>query len=358
MSSQLPALPDLPPEYIAYDDGPRMAAVAVAMIVLSVVFVLLRLTSRRIQGLRLEVDDWIIIVGLAPVILLMITSIKLSQNGVGKHLTVVLLTDPAELERSQIVSKFAYTASIAAIKLSILTLYLRLFPTRFTKRVATGLAVTVSIWSLVVVLLALFQCTPIAKAWDTSIHGSCLNLENYFTGVAVTHILLDVLTLCLPIREVKGLQLRPWTKVAVTGIFAAGGFVTIIVLLVPTAIWTDIEIGVGVFCACVPTLRPLVLRLFGGQSRATQAVTKGLTHTGIRGKRSHIISPALEYLPAHGDDRDSFRSLMPHQLRNNGTAERRTNISATPTKTATAATAIPLHSISVHKEIRWEEERR
>ena len=64
--ASMPALPgaDLPPEELAKDKGPGLVAGNIVVAVLAVVAVLLRLWCRRLKGLKLGIDDWLIVAAL------------------------------------------------------------------------------------------------------------------------------------------------------------------------------------------------------------------------------------------------------------------------------------------------------
>ncbi|KAI1137726.1 hypothetical protein F5Y05DRAFT_413677 [Hypoxylon sp. FL0543] len=259
MASNPPNLPHLPSEdvspHVGPDDDPKIAAVAISMMVLSSILVFLRFTARSLQRGALGLDDWIILVSQALVILLLTTSIickkanihpymckentkgfLVSQNGVGLDLPLALrrVSDVENIRKWLYIKEFAYVISITFIKLSILALYTRLFPTRFTVRSAKCLALVTVVWLITAIIASLFQCKPITSNWKFALNGTrpaCSGMSKFFLAITISHIILDVFTLCLPIREIKGLQMRLWKKFAVSGIFIAGGFVTLISII-------------------------------------------------------------------------------------------------------------------------------
>lgn len=74
-------------------------------------------------------------------------------------------------------------------------------------------------------LSGIFQCSPIARAWNPLIEGTCLNLRAVFIGNAVPNIVTDILILTMPIYHVWKLQMRKSQRLALTGIFMLGAFV-------------------------------------------------------------------------------------------------------------------------------------
>ncbi|KAK8049052.1 hypothetical protein PG994_010782 [Apiospora phragmitis] len=230
-------LDDLPADFVSFNQGPVAERVAAAMMALSGGFVLLRLAARATRKARLGLDDWIILAALWTFI-----------------------------------SEITYGATITAVKLSILAMYDRLFPTKFMRRAVVSLAIVAMLWYLSVVLVVFFQCDPIPRSWGATAEGHCVDHYSYYTGLA------DVIILSLPIREVHRLQIVDWQKAAVCGMFLLGGFVTVVSIIrlkfvaelvntepgsdttvvVSTAIWSAVEVGVAIMCACLPTLQPLI----------------------------------------------------------------------------------------------------
>lgn len=63
-------------------------------------------------------------------------------------------------------SQMVYPTVIMTAKLSILSLYWRLFPTRFMKQGCIVLAVLTVMWWIAGVLVDIFQCSPVKKAFE------------------------------------------------------------------------------------------------------------------------------------------------------------------------------------------------
>ena len=66
------------------------------------------------------------------------------------------------------------------------------------------------VWCILVILLAIFRCQPIASAWSsnpTRDQVSCIPLRNLYYGTSSSNILLDILINILPARQIWHLQL-------------------------------------------------------------------------------------------------------------------------------------------------------
>ena len=194
--------------------------------------------------------------------------------------------------QSDYISTTLNLSTVTAVKLSVLFLYRRLFVTRNFRTVTTIVITICIIWWLVVVLLGCFRCLPVDSIWDILVLSRwCLDYGRYFLGALISSVLLDVFILCLPIYMVRRLQLPSKRKVIISGIFLLGagyvmnctcrlqltvrdnrscvaGILRITLVYSPgniarysrtrLEIWSTVETGIGIVCACLPTLSPLI----------------------------------------------------------------------------------------------------
>ncbi len=120
---------------------------------------------------------------------------------------------------------FVLNILLYTIKLSALSLYLRLFSAnkrfKLTVYVAMGIVVATALAFLLVTCL---QCIPLRILWQLDFqNGHCINIPRMaFIGVIV-NALTDVLVLCLPLPLIWRLHLPLRKKIGVTLIFASGG---------------------------------------------------------------------------------------------------------------------------------------
>jgi hypothetical protein len=119
---------------------------------------------------------------------------------------------------------------VTTIKLSVLLFYYRLFRIKLRLSIITFVVLSI-IWWIVVSLTSAFQCTPVQKAWDHSIPGTCIRAVGIFIVVQVVNIVLDIAILCLPISVVLGLRLSKAKKYSVAGTFALGGLWVLPIIL-------------------------------------------------------------------------------------------------------------------------------
>jgi len=131
-----------------------------------------------------------------------------------------------------------------------------------------------SLWWIIYILMAALQCRPLQAFWNKSIHGACLNSINFTLGIQAVNIMLDVAILGLPMRLVWRLH-RPWSeRLATAAVFLLGVFVVFASIyrfvaisysrgkdmtynVYRRAIWSFVEMCIGLTCSCLPTIRGL-----------------------------------------------------------------------------------------------------
>lgn len=115
-----------------------------------------------------------------------------------------------------------YSTTVGVIKISILLMYTRIFPTRGFRVAALVLGLVSVSWAIAIICVSIFQCTPIEKTWDPTVPGTCINLKGSFIGNAIPNILTDIAILSLPIKMVWGLHASLIHRLSVTFVFLLG----------------------------------------------------------------------------------------------------------------------------------------
>lgn len=159
------------------------------------------------------------------------------------------------------------------------------------------------------VTATIFQCTPIPRAFNKAIPGTCMDNQKFWWANAGFSVATDLLILFIPMPLIYQLQISRIQKMALVVVFALGGFVVITSCLRMTTIniaatspdttydiastmWTVIEMNVSIVCACLPMVRPLLVKVFprlmpksttnkyGGPSGTTGFSNKGYIMSG------------------------------------------------------------------------------
>ncbi|RHZ57293.1 putative integral membrane protein Pth11-like [Aspergillus thermomutatus] len=269
---------------------PRNNATVIALYILAIIAILLRIIARlKVQHANVLVDDWLIGTALIPVTANLVCTIMGGYYGLGKHVWVVELDDVIIVMQLLFAYVLIYVVAIPLIKLSIILFYRRIFGMNWVMWVCVFL--TVGYWFSCTIAF-LVCCRPLSYYWtqfrDPS-GGRCIfNLYPFYIGNAAANVATDGIILMVPIPLVWKLQMRTAQKILVSGIFLLGGFVCVASIvriyfmtflsrslditwiMGDVFIWSSVEPCIGIVCACLPTLQPLLrstLKSIFGSSR-------------------------------------------------------------------------------------------
>lgn len=121
------------------------------------------------------------------------------------------------------IAQTPYKVTVCLNKVATILLYQRIFVTKKFEIASYIVMGVVVAWSIGGVGSTIFQCVPIAGAWDKSVKATCINSDIFWVAYAVMNILTDVMVLALPIAPIMQLQLSPRSKVMLCAIFLMGG---------------------------------------------------------------------------------------------------------------------------------------
>lgn len=249
--------------------------------VLAVIFFGLRVWARWLTGLMITwgADDWVMLATVVASIPLTIVSYLFAAKGLGKDLWMVAFDDITFVLEMYYYSEVLYLIVVFLTKISICCFYLRVFPKRALRiRVYTVIGLTVAS-ACAFIPITIFQCTPIPGAWlkwDGTYEAECRDVMVQALWGAVASIVLDIATIALPMTELWSLNLSLRRKVGVMLMFAVGLFVVVVQILrivfllrfsatsnftrdyTAASVWSNVEVYVGIMCACFPYVRTLL----------------------------------------------------------------------------------------------------
>ncbi|ROW00851.1 hypothetical protein VMCG_06553 [Cytospora schulzeri] len=280
------------------DRGPAVFAVTTATLVVGTFFLIARLICRTTIVKRVSWDDYFIILAWFLIAGLSITIDIGTNKGLGRHDANIDDRNRIPLRKTEYVFSVLYNPGLMALKTSVLIFYLRLSKnTQQVLRIASWVVLAiVNVAGIVLTLMNIFQCQPIMAA--VSPHTSeaqCIPLLTEFICSAPVNIVTDLAILALPIPVLTGMRLPKRQKYILVFTFSLGIFVTIVDVIriyylqqaistVPTAwsndpealfgdspefawnaslslMWSAVELNVGLICACIPTLKPLIIKI-------------------------------------------------------------------------------------------------
>ena len=173
-----------------------------------------------------------------------------------------------------------WALTVNVTKASILMQYLRIFSGRTTRALCYVLLFCLVPSLCWAIFGGTFLCNPAKKLWMPQLEGSCRSAQTYWLSAASTDISLDFLVLTLPMPAVVALRLPRKQKATLVLVFLLGFSVCAVSLarlatvlitssrghLVESGIWaiimSTVEANVGIVCACLLALKPLVVLFF------------------------------------------------------------------------------------------------
>ncbi|KAH9209206.1 hypothetical protein DL95DRAFT_449485 [Leptodontidium sp. 2 PMI_412] len=128
------------------------------------------------------------------------------------------------------------------------------------------------------------NCRPIAKAWDLSITtGSCSGALEMCVTNSTANAAVDIAMLILPIAMLWNVRMAKRDKIGAVAILMTGSLESY-----PMEMQSAVEVHVGVICACLPHMKPLLRRHF---PKMFESSSQGDTPMEL---------PSLESLSQHG----------------------------------------------------------
>lgn len=228
---------------------------------------------------------------------------------IGKHVWTVPQVQVEDMMRILFAFVVFYVFSTPLIKLSIILFYRRIFGMTYSIWFCMFLTAGYFVSGIIAFLVC---CRPVSYYWTQFTNpdgGRCVyDLYNFYISYAGVNVITDVAILLVPIPIVWKLQMRRTQKLLVCGILLIGGlcvtsplvnciwlkliyfsfFSVCIASLVriyyitfikdgdytwvigKVFTWSSIEPSIGILCACLPTLHPLIRavmsRVFGTRS--------------------------------------------------------------------------------------------
>lgn len=231
-----------------------------------------------------------------------------------------------------------------ATKTSICLFYLTLSKNqRIFKWSTIATLIVVNLAGTALTFLNIFQCRPVSAAFDdpTPSAAHCIDIVTLYLSSAPVNIITDLALLFLPMPILTSIRLPRNEKMILIVTFSFGAFVAVVdvirIAYLQSAsvarlqdtqytressgdfswiaslsfMWSAIEVHVGLICACVPGVKPLVAKVFPnllGRIKHASDLTRGSgpeqedsNWTGTR-PSSHYVSPPVSPIHARRPD--------------------------------------------------------
>ncbi|KAK2605594.1 hypothetical protein N8I77_008420 [Diaporthe amygdali] len=251
-------------------NAPVVQIPCVVFFVITPFIIAARFWSRRNSTSSIGWDDWCCL--LSWIFCQLVSGLMLGScaYGFGQHIYNLSPENRLMALKLFYIAQIFYKLTMNLTKISILLLYMRIFEVfawfRWVGRTLIGI---VTAYMIAAFFAAVFQCTPVQRAWDKSVPGTCISIEKNWYANAGFSIATDAIILLLPIKPVLSLKLPVGEKIAVLGVFVLGAFVTMTSILrmqtlkfsstssditydIASSMWTIIEDNTAIICACLP----------------------------------------------------------------------------------------------------------
>lgn len=271
--------------WVHQNNGPMILAVAGTMTTLGLLFAIARIYSRLISIKKLGIDDYIVMV--TPVFT--ITHLSLIavavSFGAGRHLATL---SPKEIHYAILLTMTSSTPLLLCFtvpKYAVLILLAKVLnPGQCHKIFMWANGILYSLFSISCVVIIWAQCTPVAVQWGGA-KGTCWSpVVIYVFGLAqgIWSALFDLYMAMYPSIVLATMRrLNPKKKLALSSALGFGycaaavtaykcytlsgllGLRDFTYAIDDLVLWSTIEGNCVLIGACIPTLYPLVTKVFG-----------------------------------------------------------------------------------------------
>ncbi|KAH6668361.1 hypothetical protein B0J14DRAFT_452413, partial [Halenospora varia] len=227
-----------------------------------------RLPSRfLVRGSAFVVRNWLIVL--------------VANEGFGKHLWDLADGGLLHILRSLYIAESFYVITLAATKISVLLLYLRIFPHRSFRTATSATIGMIALSTTIIFFMTVFSCHPVAFFWNRDIRGgTCMDVNKLAYANSAMSIIQDLLIVILPLPVLVKLNMGRKKKIGVGFMFAVGSFGCVVSMIrlksllsfgnsldpswdyVNVVIWTIVELAVAMVCSCFPAIRNLLIRIY------------------------------------------------------------------------------------------------
>lgn len=226
-----------------------------------------------------------------------------------------------------------YVLAYEAIYLTILALYIKLFPHTWLRNPAYALGILVTLDNIGNIFVLVFQCTPIRFYWDKTVKGGhCINDRLAYFISSLILIIAIIVALLLPLPLLWKLKISSGKRWQLLAAFSVGLFVAITSIyrlaailrisnedptftFLETGTWSALEIGAGVVATCLSSMTPLiywVVAAFKSSSSSNSPTTlhgrydnygNPISHGPLRSSQFNRIPPGNDTKqPSSGND--------------------------------------------------------
>lgn len=137
------------------------------------------------------------------------------------HLVIILMA--LHWLQTVMAHQFTWWISYDLIIITILILYIRLFPKTWLPKTSIYTGILITVWSVLNDFIIIFQCTPVRYFWDRSVPGGhCIKANQYYSAAAAISMIMIIFVFCLPLPILWKLRISNGRKLGLSVAFAIG----------------------------------------------------------------------------------------------------------------------------------------
>ncbi|MCJ1476866.1 hypothetical protein MMC13_005535 [Lambiella insularis] len=263
-------------------NGAGILATTVIVTVLADVVVALRFIVRKWIVKNIGWDDWCILGAVLGITIGMALVIVQVSYGFGRHKYYLTSHQLQEFQKYSFGEWLQTFWTLGFTKISICLFLLRITISKAFIRPLQAAIVILVLSNIILTVLWIVQCNPVALAWDLTQQGTCFSvvqIDDIILAQAVISIVSDFFLAAFPILILRKVQISIRVKIALCALMGLG-VVTGCICIARTVLnwqnyytqdpaWVSVpnwylrswEVCVGIIAASVPTLRPGYLYL-------------------------------------------------------------------------------------------------
>ncbi|MCJ1410693.1 hypothetical protein MMC19_004779 [Ptychographa xylographoides] len=218
--------PGIVPDFVdPYSLQPAMIGVFAFYLAITAITTLLRMYTKLYITKTPGWGDYTACIAMLGYIVYCASVFSTFPYGAGVHQWNVPLTNLAPFARHAIVAEIVYPPVIFCAKLSVFLQFIHFFiPDHASKSFYMVWAFIVFNFLYLAVSMMVFalQCIPLAKIWDPTLEGHCVDASTLYITVAAIILFSDVSMLLLPLTWIWRSMMSTKKKVGVSCVFAIG----------------------------------------------------------------------------------------------------------------------------------------
>ncbi|SMY23888.1 unnamed protein product [Zymoseptoria tritici ST99CH_1A5] len=261
--------------------------VNVALFAFTTLFLTARLASRmpRWSGAGFSWDDGVASLCYVPIVGICVVGVNMYHYGLGRDMWMVPTDSILAWSKWFFASMPLYFVAAFCTKLSLILLYLRIWPddtgtNRIFRMGCKVIGLLLLLTALISVLTLIFGCNPISDAWRYANRAGGKCIDRVAAGYAFggLNVIFDLIVILLPIPRMIALKVSMRQRIGVVSCFLIGLVVTVCSTVrlthlyqltnvrditmdfYPFLMWSVVEVYVSMICCCMPAMAGLLKR--------------------------------------------------------------------------------------------------